>query len=188
MLMIPKSVALVVAAAVAAIAVSWTGLLFDSLESAVAAVFLPRPEVFLPDGFMSGGMDVIDHPPEFAGVLNALGFAVGLTFVGLLLGSVPLAIAAIVIDWRYECTRTWPFTSVTFLQGAYSFQLCSLIAAALVATLLVAIEWPIDPQDGTVVLLAMMVGVTAVNQLGMRLWVRLIADTAQSGDRARFVA
>ncbi len=49
------------------------------------------------------------------------------------------------------------------------------VVAALIAASIIAFAWPPMPLDGLGAILALLVGLTAMNVFGIRLWTRLIA-------------
>jgi hypothetical protein len=157
------------------------GVLFDPLDHAVAATLQSTAESSSPDPSGWGSLNLYSHPAEYAGSLDALVFATRLTWAGLLIGGLPLALAGLVMDrQKRQRPMQWFTRSVTALQAAFVFQLGSLMATLLCVVIFVALAWP--PQTWSrsgVVFLAVLAAISIAHLAAMRSWVRLRARAGQ---------
>lgn len=159
----------VLGAAIAVVVVMWTDLLFGPLEAAVAVSLASSPEIPSP-----GWLVLVDHPPEIAGVIDALAFAIWLVLAGLVVGGVPFVIGAWVVQAGAGRQAARWSGSVTALQAVFTFQLCSFVVTALIAVGFVVASWPIWAMDVEMAVgVAVFTGMAAVNFRAARFWIRL---------------
>ena len=158
-----------VSGTVAGFAAHQTARLSDPLERAVALVLKEPPE---PVAAFEGGLDAWSHPPDYAGTLDALVFVLKLTWLGLFLGGIPLALAGWIMDRRNarRVSRCRP-RSIFWLQTAFVCQLSSLMVTGLLAALLIGEIWPI--QTIYVLGAAILAFSAAANIVGIRAWTRI---------------
>ena len=165
-----------VSGTVAGFAANQTARLSDPLERAVALALKEPPE---PVATLEGGMDVWSHPPDYAGTLDALVFVLKLTWLGLFLSGVPLAVAGWIMDRRSvrRASRRRP-RSIFWLQTAFVSQLSSLMVTGLLAALLIGEIWPIRTFYVELVVGAGILALSAAaNILGIRAWTRIRVRT-----------
>ena len=120
-------------------------------------------------------MDVWSHPPDYSGTLDALAFVLKLTWLGLFLGGIPLAVAGRMMDHRSarRPSHRRP-RSIFWLQTAFVCQLSSLMVTGLLAALLISWIWPIRTIDVELVVWAGIFALSgAANIWGIRAWTRI---------------
>ena len=165
-----------VSGTVAGFAAHQAARLSDPLERAVALVLKEPPE---PVATLEGGLDAWSHPPDYAGTLDALVFVLKLTWLGLFLGGIPLAVAGRMMDHRSAriASRRRP-RSIFWLQTAFVCQLSSLMVTGLLAALIIDLSWPIRTIDVELVVGAGILALSgAANILGIRAWTRVRATS-----------